>query len=228
MMQRAGPHPPEPRKGKGRGEMEGKEAPFKDLLGLFPWRCFRKQVRTFSVETNSGSHSPSPEPCWPRWRNLGRDVGSGAARLSSVSCSEGSRGVGEAASEGQSQRSCGHAGPLLASLITCCRHRDQPAYRTELWDPGGRHKGPGPFHSDHCHSLSLFSFSFLLLFRSVPAAYGYSQARGLIRAAAASQRHSHSNVGSKAHLPPALQLAVMRDPQPTERSQGWNPHPHGH
>lgn len=50
--------------GKGRGEMAGKEAPFNYLLSLFPWQWLRKRVRTFSVETNSGSHSPLPGPCW--------------------------------------------------------------------------------------------------------------------------------------------------------------------
>lgn len=47
--------------------MGGREAPFNYLLGQFPWRRHRKLVRTFPVETNRGSHSPSPEPRWPRW-----------------------------------------------------------------------------------------------------------------------------------------------------------------
>ena len=42
----------------------------------------------------------------------------------------------------------------------------------------------------------LFLFLFLLL-RAASAAYGRSQARGWIRATAASLHHSHSNVGSK-------------------------------
>lgn len=83
--------------GKGKGEMAGKEAPFNYLLSLFPWQRLRKRVRTFSVETNSGSHSPLPRPCWPRqplcclateapgWGHGGQDC------LSSVSCSDGSR-----------------------------------------------------------------------------------------------------------------------------------------
>lgn len=87
-------------------------------------------------------------------RNLGRDVGSrAAASLSSVSCWEGSRGVSEAASEGQSWKSRGHAGPFL---IMCWRHRDQPPSRTGAWEPpaspmspGWQHKGSGPFHSHH-------------------------------------------------------------------------------
>ena len=41
----------------------------------------------------------------------------------------------------------------------------------------------------------LFCF-FFCLFRAVPVAYGSSQARGQIRAVAASLHHSHSNTGS--------------------------------
>ena len=51
--------------------------------------------------------------------------------------------------------------------------------------------------------LALFFFFFfllILLFRTVPVAYGSSQARGHIRAAAAGLYHSHSNMGSKPHL----------------------------
>ena len=39
-----------------------------------------------------------------------------------------------------------------------------------------------------------------VLLRDIPAAYGGSQARGLIRAAAASLHHSYSNKGSKPGL----------------------------
>ena len=55
-------------------------------------------------------------------------------------------------------------------------------------------------------------FCFVLLFRAAPAAYGDSQARGLIRAAAAGLHHNHSNTGSKPHLRPTPQLAAMTDP----------------
>ena len=55
-------------------------------------------------------------------------------------------------------------------------------------------------------------FFFLLLFRAEPTAYGHSQARGPIRATAASLHHSHSNRGSKLHLQPIPQLTVMLDP----------------
>ena len=55
-----------------------------------------------------------------------------------------------------------------------------------------------------------------------------SQARGQIRAAAASLRHSPGNLGSEPHLRPTPQLTAMPDPRPTERGQRSNPHPHGY
>ena len=67
-----------------------------------------------------------------------------------------------------------------------------------------------------------------LLFRVTLVAYGSSQARGGIGAAAASLRHSHSNAGSELCLPSTPQLLATLDPEPTERGQGSNPHPHGY
>ena len=61
------------------------------------------------------------------------------------------------------------------------------------------------------HGLSSFLFSFLL-FRVALAAYGSSQARGLIGAAAASLCHNHSNTGSKPCLQPSPQLTATLDP----------------
>ena len=58
-------------------------------------------------------------------------------------------------------------------------------------------------------------------------AYGGSQARGQIRAAAASLHHNHSNTGSKLSLKPTLQLMERPDPQLTEQGQALNLHPHG-
>ena len=60
-----------------------------------------------------------------------------------------------------------------------------------------------------------FLFFFFCLFafsRTTPAAYGGSQARSPIRAAAAGLHHSHSNVGPKPHLRPTPQLTAMLDP----------------
>ena len=54
---------------------------------------------------------------------------------------------------------------------------------------------------------SLFAFS-----RATPAAYGGSQARGLIGAVAAGLRQSHSNSESKPCLQTTPQLMAMPDP----------------
>ena len=53
----------------------------------------------------------------------------------------------------------------------------------------------------------LFAFS-----RATPEAYGGSQARGLIRAVAASLLQSHSNAGSELNVQPTPQLTAMPDP----------------
>ena len=55
----------------------------------------------------------------------------------------------------------------------------------------------------------LFAFS-----RAAPAAYGGSQARGLIRAVAAGLHQSHSNVGvgSEPHLRPTPPLMAVLTP----------------
>jgi len=58
-------------------------------------------------------------------------------------------------------------------------------------------------------------------------AYGGSQARGLIRAVAASLYQSHSNTRSEWSLWATPQLTATLDPQPTERGQGSNLQPHG-
>ena len=77
----------------------------------------------------------------------------------------------------------------------------------------------------HLQNPTPGGFSFLLLFfRAAPAAYGGSQARGRIRATAASLHHSH--VGSEPRLRPTPELMAMLDPLPTDRSQGSNPCPH--
>ena len=71
-------------------------------------------------------------------------------------------------------------------------------------------------------SSSATFFSFLLL-RATPMAYGGSQAKGQITAYTTATAHT----GSKSCLQPTPQLMAMTDPQPTERGQGMNPHPHG-
>ena len=58
----------------------------------------------------------------------------------------------------------------------------------------------------------LFYFYLFAFSRATPAAYRGSQARGLIRAVAASLHQSHSNVGSEPCLQPMPQLTATPDP----------------
>ena len=58
-----------------------------------------------------------------------------------------------------------------------------------------------------CFCFCLFAFS-----RAAPAAYGGSQARGLIGAVAAGLHHSHSNTGSEPCLRTTPQLTATPDP----------------
>ena len=53
---------------------------------------------------------------------------------------------------------------------------------------------------------------FFVFFRAALVAYGGSQARGSIRAVAASLHHSHSNARSELHLRPTPQLRAMPNP----------------
>ena len=61
-----------------------------------------------------------------------------------------------------------------------------------------------------------FPFFFFLVFLPflgpLPAAYGCSQARGVIGTVATSLRQSHSNMGSKPGLQPTPQLTATPDP----------------
>ena len=64
-----------------------------------------------------------------------------------------------------------------------------------------------------CGHFIYFYFVFIyLLFRASSMAYGSSQARGWIGAAATGLHHSHSNAGSELHLRPTPQLPATLDP----------------
>ena len=65
-----------------------------------------------------------------------------------------------------------------------------------------------PGHMGQRHRL----FFIFFLFRAASTAYGSFQARGQIRAAAASLCHSHSNTRFEPHLQPTPQLVAMPDP----------------
>ena len=75
---------------------------------------------------------------------------------------------------------------------------------------GGKMNSPSLFELRH-PSFPIFFF-FFCLFRVVPLAYGSSQARGRIRATAASLYHSHSYARSESCLQPTPQLTVTPDP----------------
>ena len=81
-----------------------------------------------------------------------------------------------------------------------------------IWSPPGMQKflrqGLNLCHSsDNVRSFSFFAFS-----RAAPTAYGGSQARRLIGAAAVGLRQSHSNAGFKPSLQPTPQLTATPDP----------------
>ena len=57
-----------------------------------------------------------------------------------------------------------------------------------------------------------FQNSLFLVFKATPAAYGGSEAGGLIGVVAADLRHSHSNSGSEPCLRPSPQLTTTPDP----------------
>ena len=66
-----------------------------------------------------------------------------------------------------------------------------------------------------------FYFLFFALSRAIPMAYGSSQARGQIRAAAAGLCHSHrhSHARSEPRLWPLLQLPAIPDPYPLSKAR---------
>ena len=55
-------------------------------------------------------------------------------------------------------------------------------------------------------------FFFFCFLRAAPMIYGGSQAKGRIRAVAASLHHSHSDAGSQPCLQPTPQLMATPDP----------------
>ena len=78
----------------------------------------------------------------------------------------------------------------------------------EVWEHSGKAEEAEDFFFFFC--LFFFFWSFCL-FRAEPEAYESSQAKGPIRTVAPDQCHSHSNVGSEAHLRPTPHLTATPD-----------------
>ena len=70
----------------------------------------------------------------------------------------------------------------------------------------------GPDQAGVWFVVCFFFLSFCYFSWAAPAAYGGSQARGLIGAVAAGLHQSHSNLGSELHLRPTPQLTATPDP----------------
>ena len=116
--------------------------------------------------------------------------------------------------------------PHLCSLVGQSSSRVEVAHTLLSWSSQSlawaSHKLPINFCHGAPHyqeALVFFLFCFVFVFfclsaflRAAPAARGGSQARGLIRATAASQYHSHSNTRSEPHLQSTPQLLAMPDP----------------
>ena len=104
---------------------------------------------------------------------------------------------------------------FLAGPYPCENSPDQGLNPCHCSDLSHRSDNPG---SPTCcatrtSSNSMFLFIYFFVFsRTAHAAYGGSQARGLIRATAASLYHSHSNKGSEPRLRPTPQLTATLDP----------------
>ena len=62
------------------------------------------------------------------------------------------------------------------------------------------------------HDNCTFFFCLFAISWAAPAAYGVSQARGLIRVVATGLCQSHSNAGSEPRLQPTPQLTATPDP----------------
>ena len=82
---------------------------------------------------------------------------------------------------------------------------------------GGNHKICPEDLGENCGKewvffLFVFLFCFVLFFRAALVAFGGSQARGRIRAAAAGLHYSHSHSGFEPCLKPTPQLTGMTDP----------------
>ena len=104
----------------------------------------------------------------------------------------------------------GESFPCSVFHVVWLRHRGWDSFpHIRVYAQGTNQCPEGKFSK--IIKVSVFLFFFLLV-RATPSTYGGSQARGQIRAVAASLHHSHSNAGSKPPLRPTPQLMAMLDP----------------
>ena len=96
---------------------------------------------------------------------------------------------------------------LIANQVICLGH-NRGKYSMETYNQAKKHS----LHIKFLKILFYFIFCLFAFSRAAPAAYGGSQARGLIGAVASGPRQSHSNSGSELHLQPTPQL--MATPYP--------------
>ena len=81
-----------------------------------------------------------------------------------------------------------------------------------LWEPGAANRQARKQQSQSYNHQELIFFGLFAFSRAAPAAYGGSQARGLIGAVAAGLGQSHSNTRSELRLQTTPQLMAMPDP----------------
>ena len=88
----------------------------------------------------------------------------------------------------------------ICYIHLCCALLPPGCQDTAVWLTGSWQNPGGTVRvcsHDSPFNESTPPISFFRFFRAAPAAYGGSQARGLIGAAAAGLHHSHSNIRSK-------------------------------
>uniref|UniRef100_A0A8C3YHJ8 Immunoglobulin V-set domain-containing protein n=1 Tax=Catagonus wagneri TaxID=51154 RepID=A0A8C3YHJ8_9CETA len=109
-----------------------------------------------------------------------------------------------------SQRGTGR-GDIWGNPVGSCTEPQGPGHPEWFWPPLA---GDQAAHIHRLHNFSSTNFLsfFFCLSRAAPLAYGDSQARSRIRAAAAGLRHSHSNAGSESRLRPTPQFTATPDP----------------
>uniref|UniRef100_A0A8D0V3E8 Voltage-dependent L-type calcium channel subunit alpha n=1 Tax=Sus scrofa TaxID=9823 RepID=A0A8D0V3E8_PIG len=115
-------------------------------------------------------------------------------------------------------RSLQDLGPEIRQALTCDTDEEEGEEgregeeEEEEKDPETYKVRTISFHSPRNFFFFFFFFCIFAFSRATPMAYGGSQAKGLIRAVAASLHHSHSTARSELCLQPTPQLKATPDP----------------